>query len=44
MDVPITSDFVGYAAFWSRWLVRFILVLSSGFLAVLLLLYLIWRK
>lgn len=43
MNVPITSDLAGYAAFWRRAVAVIVAVQAAGFLGVGVLLYKILR-
>lgn len=42
--VPITSDLAGYARFWDTWLTRAAVGASVWAVAVLVLLFAMWRK
>ncbi len=44
MNVPITSDLAGYAAFWSRVVACIVVSLGVLLAPVYVLLFLIWRK
>lgn len=44
MNVPVTSDLVGYVSFWNSWLWRLIILLVIVHSLEIWLLFMIWWK